>query len=250
MDKVAIITGAARGIGLATAKIFLQQNYKVVIVDRDKNEVKKLKLKNDKLLKYICDISDPKKNKNMIEDIYKWGKRIDILINNAGVADFGKIETVKFKNWRKIMDTNLDGTFLTTQNVIKYLKKTKGNIINIASISGLRASTLRIAYGTSKAAIIQLTQQQAIELGEFGIRVNSVSPGPVKTKLAQAVHTPDIVKAYHDSIPLNRYGMENEIAEAIFFLSSEKASYITGQNLSVDGGFEASGVGLISLRKS
>ena len=250
MDKVAIITGAARGIGLATAKIFLQQNYKVVIVDRDKNEVNKLKLKNDKLLKYICDISDPKKNKSMIEDIYKWGKRIDILVNNAGVADFGKIETVKFKNWRKIMDTNLDGTFLTTQNVIKYLKKTKGNIINIASISGLRASTLRIAYGTSKAAIIQLTQQQAIELGEFGIRVNCVSPGPVKTKLAKAVHTPDIVKAYHDSIPLNRYGMENEIAEAIFFLSSEKASYITGQNLSVDGGFEASGVGLISLRES
>ena len=157
MDKVAIITGAARGIGLATAKIFLQQNYKVVIVDRDKNEVNKLKLKNDKLLKYICDISDPKKNKSMIKDIYKWGKRIDILVNNAGVADFGKIETVKFKNWRKIMDTNLDGTFLTTQNVIKYLKKTKGNIINIASISGLRASTLRIAYGTSKAAIIQLT---------------------------------------------------------------------------------------------
>ena len=250
MDKVVIITGAARGIGLATAKIFLQQNYKVVIVDRDRNEVNKLKLKNDKLLKYICDISDPKKNKRMIEDIYKWGKRIDILVNNAGVADFGKIETVKFKNWRKIMDTNLDGTFLTTQNVIKYLKKTKGNIINIASISGLRASTLRIAYGTSKAAIIQLTQQQAIELGEFGIRVNCVSPGPVKTKLAQAVHTPDIVKAYHDAIPLNRYGMENEIAEAIFFLSSEKASYITGQNLSVDGGFEASGVGLISLRES
>ncbi len=250
MDKVVIITGAARGIGLATARIFLQQNYKVVIVDKDRNEVNKLKLKNDKLLKYICDISYPKKNKSMIEDIYKWGKRIDILVNNAGVADFGKIETVKFKNWRKIMDTNLDGTFLTTQNVIKYLKKTKGNIINIASISGLRASTLRIAYGTSKAAIIQLTQQQAIELGEFGIRVNCVSPGPVKTKLAQAVHTPDIVKAYHDSIPLNRYGMENEIAEAIFFLSSEKASYITGQNLSVDGGFEASGVGLISLRES
>ncbi len=250
MDKVAIITGAARGIGLATAKIFLQQNYKVVIVDKDKNEVNKLKLKNDKLLKYICDISNHQKNKSMIEDIYKWGKRIDILVNNAGVADFGKIETVKFKNWRKIMDTNLDGTFLTTQNVIKYLKKTKGNIINIASISGLRASTLRVAYGTSKAAIIQLTQQQAIELGEFGIRVNCVSPGPVKTKLAQAVHTPDIVKAYHDSIPLNRYGMENEIAEAILFLSSEKASYITGQNLSVDGGFEASGVGLISLRES
>ncbi len=250
MNKVVIITGAARGIGLATAKIFLDQNYKVVIVDKDKKKINKLKLENKKLLKYICDISDPKNNKCMIEDIYKWGKRIDILVNNAGVADFGKIETIKFKNWRKIMDTNLDGTFLSTQNVIKYLKKTKGNIINIASISGLRASTLRIAYGTSKAAIIQLTQQQAVELGEYGIRVNCISPGPVKTKLAQAVHTPDIVKAYHDSIPLNRYGLENEIAEAIYFLSSDKATYITGQNLAVDGGFEAAGVGLVSLRDS
>ncbi|RPG87265.1 MAG: SDR family oxidoreductase, partial [Crocinitomicaceae bacterium TMED209] len=110
-------------------------------------------------------------------------------------------------------------------------------------------STLRVAYGTSKAAIIQLTKQQAAELGEYGIRVNCVAPGPVKTKLAMAVHTKDIIDAYHDAIPLNRYGTENEIANAIYFLASEKASYITGQILAVDGGFEATGVGLPSLRK-
>ena len=127
-------------------------------------------------------------------------------------------------------------------------KKTKGNIINIASISGLRASTLRVAYGTSKAAVIQLTKQQAVELGEHGIRVNCVAPGPVKTKLAMAVHTQDIIDAYHDAIPLNRYGTEQEIANGIYFLASEKASYITGQVLAVDGGFEATGVGLPSLR--
>ena len=105
------------------------------------------------------------------------------------------------------------------------------------------------AYGTSKAAIIQLTKQQAAELGEYGIRVNCIAPGPVKTKLAMAVHTQDIIDAYHDAIPLNRYGTENEIANAIYFLASEKASYITGQILAVDGGFEATGVGLPSLRK-
>ena len=147
------------------------------------------------------------------------------------------------------MKTNLDGAFMCSQKAISHLKKTKGSIINIASISGLRASTLRIAYGTSKAAIMQLTKQQAIELGEYGIRVNCVAPGPVKTKLAMAVHTQDIIDAYHDAIPLNRYGTENEIANAIYFLASEEASYITGQVLSVDGGFDAAGVGLPSLRR-
>jgi NAD(P)-dependent dehydrogenase (short-subunit alcohol dehydrogenase family) len=128
------------------------------------------------------------------------------------------------------------------------LKETKGAIVNIASISGLRASTLRVAYGTSKAAVIALTQQQAVELGEYGIRCNAVAPGPVKTKLAMAVHTPDIIAAYHDALPLNRYGTEAELAGAIVFLCSDKASYITGQTLAVDGGFEATGIGLPSLR--
>ena len=139
--------------------------------------------------------------------------------------------------------------FLCSQKVITHLKKTNGNIVNIASISGLRASTLRVAYGTSKAAVIQLTKQQAAELGEYGIRVNCIAPGPVKTKLAMAVHTQDIIEAYHDAIPLNRYGTEQEIANGIYFLASEKASYITGQILAVDGGFEATGVGLPSLRR-
>jgi len=146
------------------------------------------------------------------------------------------------------MATNLDGVFLCSQAASDPLKRSKGCIVNIASISGLRASTLRTAYGTSKAAVIHLTQQQAAELGEFGVRSNCVAPGPVRTKLAMAVHTQDIIDAYHDAIPLNRYGSENEIAEAIVFLCSNKASYITGQVIAVDGGFESTGVGLPSLR--
>ena len=146
------------------------------------------------------------------------------------------------------METNLDGVFLVTQSAADALKASRGAIVNIASISGLRASTLRVAYGTSKAGVIHLTQQQAVELGEFGVRANTVAPGPVRTKLAMAVHSDAIIAAYHDAIPMNRYGSEREIAQVICFLCSDKASYVTGQCIAVDGGFEATGIGLPALR--
>jgi NAD(P)-dependent dehydrogenase (short-subunit alcohol dehydrogenase family) len=123
-----------------------------------------------------------------------------------------------------------------------------GSIVNITSISGLRASTLRTAYGTSKAGLAHLTKQQAAELAALGIRVNAVAPGPVDTAMAKAVHTPEIRKDYHDHMPLNRYGREEELAEAIFFLASDRASCITGQVLCVDGGFDSTGIGLPTLR--
>lgn len=249
VEKLAIVTGAARGIGLATAKLFNENGFKVAIVDKDKNEITKLSILNNDIRTFCYDISNHDSIDKMFNSILKWHNRIDVLVNNAGVADFGKIESTDLNRWNDVMRTNLDGAFMCSQKSISHLKKTRGCIINIASISGLRASTLRVAYGTSKAAIIQLTKQQAAELGEYGIRVNCVAPGPVKTKLAMAVHTQDIIDAYHDAIPLNRYGTEIEIANAIYFLASEKASYVTGQILAVDGGFEATGVGLPSLRK-
>ena len=247
--KLAIVTGAARGIGLATALLFNENGYKVAIVDNDKDKIDNLSFKNKDIKTFCFDISNNNELEKMYNQILEWHNRIDVLVNNAGVADFGNIEETDFKRWNKVMNTNLNGVFLCSQKVITHLKKTNGNIVNIASISGLRASTLRVAYGTSKAAVIQLTKQQAAELGEYGIRVNCIAPGPVKTKLAMAVHTQDIIEAYHDAIPLNRYGTEQEIANGIYFLASEKASYITGQILAVDGGFEATGVGLPSLRR-
>jgi NAD(P)-dependent dehydrogenase (short-subunit alcohol dehydrogenase family) len=123
-----------------------------------------------------------------------------------------------------------------------------GAVVNITSISGLRASTLRVAYGTSKAALAHLTKQQAVELAALGIRVNAVAPGPVETAMAKAVHTPEIRQDYHDAIPLGRYGLESELAETIVFLCSDRASYITGQVIAADGGFEATGIGLPTLR--
>lgn len=246
--KTAIITGAARGIGLATTDILCAQNWQVMMVDRDTEELALQASPRSNVTTASYDISDPEQVGAMVSQALATHGRIDALVNNAGVADFGSIEDTTFGRWRRVMETNLDGVFLCTQAATPALKKSQGAVVNIASISGLRASTLRVAYGTSKAAVIHLTQQQAVELGEFGVRVNSVAPGPVRTKLAMAVHTQDIIDAYHDAIPLNRYGSEAEIGEVIAFLCSEKASFVTGQNISVDGGFESTGIGLPSLR--
>jgi len=249
-DKTAIVTGSARGIGLATTRALYAEGWRVVMVDRDEPELKSAceSLDNQAVLPLSYDVSDPEQVNAMLADTLAHYGRLDALVNNAGVADFGPIGETDFARWRTVMATNLDGVFLCAQAAIPALKEPKGCIVNIASISGLRASTLRVAYGTSKAAVIQLTQQQAVELGEFGIRANSVAPGPVRTKLAMAVHTQDIIDAYHDAIPLNRYGREEGIANVIVFLCSERASYLTGQNIAVDGGFESTGVGLPSLR--
>ena len=131
------------------------------------------------------------------------------------------------------------------------MKKSGGGaIVNIASISGLRASTLRVAYGTSKAALLHLTKQQAVELGTVGIRSNAVAPGPVDTEMAKLVHSVAIRSDYYDTIPMNRYGTPEEIANAVGFLCSPAAAFINGQCLAVDGGFDASGVGIPTLRKA
>jgi NAD(P)-dependent dehydrogenase (short-subunit alcohol dehydrogenase family) len=248
--QVAIVTGAARGIGLATTNLFLSQGKSVAMVDRDAAELAIACEGLDNILPLPYDVSIPEQvDAIMAETAAQFG-RIDHLVNNAGVADFGPIEGTDFERWRTVMATNLDGVFLCSQAATPHLKKARGCIINIASISGLRASTLRVAYGTSKAAVIHLTQQQAAELGEHGIRANCVAPGPVRTKLAMAVHSQDIIAAYHDAIPLNRYGSEDEIASVIAFLCSDQASYVTGQLIAADGGFQSTGIGLPALRKT
>jgi NAD(P)-dependent dehydrogenase (short-subunit alcohol dehydrogenase family) len=250
---VAVVTGGARGIGLEICNTFLKRGYRVAALDIDKATLAKAEahFNNPDFLAIHCDVSKPMQVSRSIDRIEKKFGRIDSLVNNAGVAIFKPILDVTWQDWRSIMDTNLDGAFWCTQLCAKVmLKNGGGSVVNIASISGLRASTLRVAYGTSKAAIIHLTKQQAAELGDVGIRVNCVAPGPVATEMAKLVHSKAIIKDYHDTIPMNRYGSTEEIANAVAFLCSQEASYINGQTIAVDGGFDASGVGLPTLRKS
>ena len=251
-QKVALITGAARGIGLATAKRFLADDWRVALLDID-NETLNLThatLSSDKTIAICCDVADAAGVAGAVSLVAQNFGRLDALVNNAGIAIFKPILEVTYEDWSRVLAVNLTGPFLCVQAAAPLMRDSGGGaVVNITSISGLRASTLRTAYGTSKAGLAHLTQQQAIELASLGIRVNAVAPGPVDTAMAKAVHTPEIRAAYHDAIPLNRYGLERELAEMIFFLCSDRSSYITGQTIAVDGGFEATGIGLPTLRK-
>lgn len=252
---VAVITGGARGIGLAVANWFLAHDYRVAIIDID-GDTLKLTEKNlnnsNRVLAIHADVSKPVEVQAAIDQVEHTFGRIDALVNNAGVAVFKPIGETTFEEFRFVMGTNLDGAFLCTQACVNVMKKSGdgGAIVNIASISGLRASTLRVAYGTSKAALLHFTKQIAVELGTVGIRANAVAPGPVDTEMAKLVHSVAIRSDYYDTIPMNRYGTPEEIANAVGFLCSPAASFINGQFLAVDGGFDASGVGIPTLRNS
>lgn len=253
-SPVAVVTGGARGIGLAIGQWFLAHGHKVVLLDIDQATLEatgKNLNRPDDVLCLHTDVSNPEQVQAAAEQVMARFGRVDALVNNAGVAVFKPALETTFQEWRQVLSTNLDGAFLCTQAFGKIMTgQRSGAIVNIASISGLRASTLRVAYGTSKAALIHLTKQQAVEYGNAGIRVNAIAPGPVETEMAKQVHTPAIRADYHDTIPLARYGSLDEIANAVGFLCSPQASYVNGQVLAVDGGFDAAGVGLPTLRRS
>ena len=252
-DRVAIVTGAARGIGLAAARKFLDEGWKTVLLDIDGGTLARTAVAladTPGVMTIEADVSDAAQVQAAVDRVALALGRIDALVNNAGIAVFKPILDTTADEWRRVLDVNLTGPFLCTQACAPVMVANGGgSVVNIASISGMRASTLRVAYGTSKAGLMHLTKQQAAELGNIGIRVNAISPGPVDTAMAKEVHTPDIRAGYHDAIPLNRYGLETEIAEAIWFLCSDRAGYINGQVLAVDGGFDATGIGLPSLRR-
>jgi meso-butanediol dehydrogenase / (S,S)-butanediol dehydrogenase / diacetyl reductase len=255
--RVAVVTGAARGIGLAIARKFLSRGDSLVLLDIDgttlarAGEALAAEHGGERVLAITCDVSDAQQVQQAVEQVHQRFARIDALVNNAGVAIFKPLTETRFDEWRHVMATNLDGPFLCSQACVPLMRSAGGgSIVNIASISGLRASTLRVAYGTSKAALIHFTRQQAVELSLYGIRANAVAPGPVDTAMAKKVHSPAIRADYHDAVPLGRYGTEEEIAASVMFLCSAEASYVTGQVLAVDGGFDAAGVGLPTLRRT
>ncbi|HTP74212.1 MAG TPA: SDR family oxidoreductase [Burkholderiaceae bacterium] len=275
LSSVAFVTGAARGIGLAIAQWFHTRGWRVVLIDIDRETLARAHAQwgdDERVLALPCDVSRHEQVSAAVQATVERFGRIDALVNNAGVAVFKPLLQTTHDEWRHVMATNLDGPFICTQAIAPVMLRqaalgrperpdsprgdaseasqgvrSRGSIVHIASISGLRASTLRVAYGTSKAALIHLMRQQAAELGAQGVRVNAVAPGPVETAMAAQVHTPAIRAGYHAAIPLGRYGTPQEIAEAVGFLCSDAAGYVNGQVLAVDGGFDATGIGLNDL---
>ena len=249
---VALVTGAGRGIGLATARRFLAEGWRVALLDIDGGLLDAAMADlaaPGTTLALPCDVADVASVQASVRRAAAQFGRLDALVNNAGTAVFKPMLDTTPEEWARVMAVNLTGPFVATNAAAPLMAEGSGGaVVNITSISGLRASTLRVAYGTSKAALAHLTKQQAVELAALGIRVNAVAPGPVDTAMAKAVHSPEIRKDYHNTIPLNRYGLESELAETIVFLCSPRASYITGQVIAVDGGFEATGIGLPTLR--
>lgn len=238
-NKVAVITGGTSGIGKATVLRFCEEGAKVVIVGRNKERgdalVETVKKKGGEAYFVQADMSNPADLDNLLQKtIDKYGQ-IDILFNNAGIYTPGPFESYTSEKWDELMDINLKGPFLMAQKTMPYLLKTKGNIVNTASIAGLRASASAYVYGESKSGLIMLTKILAREFAQKGVRVNAVCPGVIDTPILGGL-TKEVIEKTVGTIPLNRMGQPEDIANVVLFLASDEASYVTGHALVVDGG--------------
>jgi NAD(P)-dependent dehydrogenase (short-subunit alcohol dehydrogenase family) len=252
-DKVALITGGDSGIGRAVAVAMAREGAKIAIVyleeHKDADETAKaVEAEGSRAVKIAGDVGDEKFCRDAVEKTVKEFGRIDILVNNAAeqheTEDFREIEA---KQIERTFRTNIFSFFFMAKHALRHMKK-GASIINTTSVTAYKGHKTLLDYSATKGAIVTFTRSLSEALVKDGIRVNAVAPGPVETAMAKQVHTPEIRADYHDAIPLNRYGLEEELAEAVFFLCSERASYITGQVLAVDGGFDAAGIGLPTLR--
>ena len=239
--KVALVTGAGRGIGRQIALTLAAQNAFVIVnyngsKDKAEETVSEIKAAGGDAVSYKCNVSDFEECQQMITAIIKEYKHIDILVNNAGITRDGLIMKMSEDDYDAVLDTNLKGTFNTIRHMSRYfLKQKSGRIINISSVSGILGNAGQANYSASKAGVIGLTKAVARELASRGITVNAVAPGFVDTDMTDAL-SDSAKENLISQIPLGRTGKPQDIANAVLFLASDAAGYITGQVLSVDGG--------------
>jgi len=238
-NKVAIITGGTRGIGLEIARVFKENKAEVIILGSKKESIDKainiLKEEGHKVSGYYPDLSNYNEIENTIKEIYNEYGHIDILVNNAGVSANKKIEDTTSEDFEKIIDLNVNAIFNMTKAVVPYMKnQNNGVILNTSSMVSIYGQPSGVGYPASKFAVNGLTKSLARELAPSNIRVNAVAPGITNTDMVASLPK-EMIEPLIKTIPLGRIGEPIDIANAFLFLASDMASYITGVILSVDG---------------
>lgn len=246
-DRVAIVTGGGSGLGAGIAQRFAAEGAAVVCADINEENAeanaKAIAKTGARAMAVGMDVTSYADAERLTAETVREFGQVDIVVNSAGIAGHTPFLEAKPEVFQRIMRVNVEGTLFCAQHAARDMaKRGYGRVINIASISGLRAGIGRTGYGTSKAAVIGLTRQMALELGPLGITANAIGPGPVDTPLTAVNHSEVTRQAYLDLIPLRRYGKIEEMADAAAFLAGEQAAYVNGQILYVDGGFAAAGI--------
>ena len=239
-DKVAIVTGAARGIGRAIAEDLAARGADIVVCDLQKEwldeSVAAIEAKGRKALAVAVDVGDEDAVKACIKEVMDVFGRVDIMVNNAGITKDTLLMRMSGQDWDDVLRVNLKGTFLFTRAVARpMMKQRSGSIVNIASIIGLIGNAGQANYAASKAGVIALTKSAAKELAPRGVRVNSIAPGFISSKMTDAL-SQEVRDQMLANIPMSRFGVPEDIAKSVAFLASDEATYVTGQCLSVNGG--------------
>ena len=243
--KVVIVTGASSGIGRSAALLFANKGSTVVAVGRNAKELtvlsKKVTSKNGAIKPYLADVTEMTQLERIASEAIHNHGQIDVLVNSAGVIKNGTLETTTLDDWDRMFHINLRAVFVLSQKCLPYLEETKGNIVNVSSVAGTRSFPNILAYAVSKAAIDQLTRCSALELAPKGVRVNAVNPGVVVTNIHKRGGMEDVaydafLEHSKETHPIGRVGNPQEIAELIYYLASDKASWITGATYEIDGG--------------
>lgn len=243
----AIVTGGASGIGAATADAAAAQGANVVIADLNdeagQEKAKELLARGVGAHFVRTDVSIESDADSLVDETLERFGSLEILFHFAGVGVEKLALETSLQDWNRIIGINLTGSFLIMRAAARaMLKKQYGRIVSMASVAGLRGGTGRAAYGASKGGVITLTQVMALELATSGITVNTLAPGPIETELVRKMHDSETRRAYLQGVPMDRYGVPEEVAAAAVYLALPESSYITGVTLPVDGGFTSSGV--------
>ena len=239
--KTALVTGGAKGIGSAICRALAIDGYKIAI-NYNSSQTEAVDLKNElsaitEVEIFKADVSDSKQVKEMFSVIEKVFGGVDVLVNNAGIAGQMLFTDITDEMWQKMINVNLSGAFYCCREALKFMiNKKSGRIINIASMWGETGASMEVHYSASKAGLIGLTKALAKEVGLSGVTVNAVSPGVIMTDMMKSFSEADIA-VLKDETPLNSLGTAENVADAVSFLASEKADFITGQVISVNGGF-------------